>query len=223
MIKKTDLQRAVSGAVNQKTPIYHRVSGTQKRPIGSLKAEALKFEKSICATCNGALTQPHDYSWDIFSSYLAGNVVEVGKEIDLTKVYGEKIEEHMLNVHLFFCKIFGCAAQDAQLKLDLSNLANSIITQSCCPDLYIKIRRSDNGKSSSYCALSDIQVFTIKDGTMKYAHLFYTVGNYSVDIVYSTDTTELDLTDYFKPKGAISKVMMGSVEYNQEYSTQTTS
>ncbi len=218
MIKKTDLQRAVSGTVNQKTPIYHRVSGIKKRPIGSLKAEALKFEKSICATCNGALTQPHDYSWDILSSFLAGNVVEVGEEIDLTTVYGEKIEEHVLNVHLFFCKIFGCAVQDAQLKLDLSNLANSILTQSYCPDLYIKIRRSDNGKSTSYCALSDIQVFTLKDGTMKYAHLFYTVGNYSVDIVYSTDTTELDLTDYFKPNGAISKLTMGAVEYNQEYS-----
>lgn len=223
MIKKTDLQRAVSGAVNQKSPIYHRVSGIKKRPIGSLKAEALKFEKSICATCNGSLTQPHDYSWNILSSYLAENVIEVGKEIDLTNVFEGDIEENVLNVHLFFCKIFGCAVLDAKLELDLSNLANSIRTQSCCSDLYIKIRRSNNGKSSSYCALSDLQVFTLEGGSMKYVHLFYTVGNYSVDIVYSTDIAGLDLTDYFKPNGAIAKVVIGSVEYNQEYSAQTTS
>ena len=216
-IKKTDLQRVVSGTVNQQSPIYHRANGIKKRPIGSLKAEALKFDKSICANCNGSLTQPYDYSWDVLADYLSKNKIEVGQKLDLSRVFSENIEGNILNVYLFFCKIFGCVVVDSSFDLDLSKLAESLTTKKVCPDLYIKIRRSNNGKSGSYCALSDLEVCTLKDRSVKYSHIFYTVGEYSVDVLYSQDITDLDLTDYFKPNSSISKLTVGKAEYIQEY------
>lgn len=69
----------MSSAINQNPPIHHRSNGKKKRPIGSLEAKVLKFNKSICAHCNGSLSQPYDYSWDILSGYLHAVSFETGE------------------------------------------------------------------------------------------------------------------------------------------------
>lgn len=216
-IKKSDLKLSMSGQPSQSSPIYHRSNGEKKRPIGSLKAEALKFNKSICANCNGSLSQPYDYSWDTLSSYLSTASFNTGDELELNKVFGSDIDANSINVHLFFAKIFGCSVIESDLNLDLDMLAKCIKESDSCPHLYLKIRKSENGKTGSYCALSDIQVSRDRNGKFQYAHIYYTVGKYTVDIVYSDNIVELDLVGYFQPNNTLQKIIIGGAEYKQGY------
>lgn len=222
-IKKSDLKRTMSGTVNPTSPIYHRVSGEKKRPIGSLKAEALKFDKNLCGACNSSLSQPHDYAWDVLASYLHEVSFETGTEIELSKVFKSETNFNLINVHLFFAKIFGCAIAETGFDLNLKILAKSIMENTSCPYLYLKIRNSDNGKTDSYCALSDIEVSRGKSGDLQYVHIYYIVGRYSIDIVYSENAADLDLTNYFQPSNTLTKIRLGSIEYKQGYQADSTS
>ncbi len=222
-IKKSDLKGAMNSEIDQDTPIYHRTNGVKKRPIGSLKAEALKFDKNICSTCNGSLSQQHDYAWEIFSKNLRDRSFATGEEIELNSIFSNDIKSNLINVHLFFVKILGCAAVESGLNLDLMSLANSIITNNICPNVFIKVRNSDNGKTGRYCATSDIEVSRDTSNNILYAHMYYTVGKYTVDIVYSEVPSELDLIDYFQPHDDLTKIIMGNVEYQQGYQSNSTS
>ncbi|ARD22788.1 hypothetical protein [Shewanella japonica] len=222
-IKKSDLKLSMSGKPSQTSPIYHRSNGENKRPIGSLKAEALKFNKSICANCNGSLSQPYDYSWDILSTYLSTASFNTGEELELNKVFGNDSDANLINVHLFFAKIFGCAVSESGFSLDLEILAECIKTNMYCPHLYLKIRNSENGKTDSYCALSDIQVSRDESGKLQYAHIYYTVGKYTVDIVYSDNIVDLDLVEFFQPNNTSQKIIIGGAEYTQGYQPEYTS
>jgi hypothetical protein len=217
IIKKSDLKLSMSGEINQKSPIHHRLNGEKKRPIGSLKAEALKFNKSICTNCNGSLSQPYDYSWAILSRYLHTVSFETGEELELSKVFDSDISSNLNNVHLFFAKIFGCSVVESDFRLDLDILAQNIKTNTCCPHLYLKMRNSDNGKTDSYCALSDIEVFRDESGKFKYAHIYYTVGKSTMDIIYSDNIVDLNLTEYFQPSNTLRKIIIGNAEYRQGY------
>ena len=222
-IKKSDLKGTMNGEINQETPIYHRANGVKKRPIRSLKAEALKFDKNICSTCNGSLTQQHDYAWENFAKYLRGRSFATGEEIELNSIFDSDIKSNLINVHLFFVKILGCHAVESGLSLDLTSLANSITTNNICPNVFIKVRNSDNGKTDSYCAVSDIEVSRDTSNNILYAHMYYTVGKYTVDIVYSEVPSEIDLIDYFQPSDSLTKIIMGNVEYQQGYQSNSTS
>lgn len=223
IVKKSDLKLSMSGKINQNSPIFHRSNGEKKRPIGSLNAEALKFNKSICVNCNGSLSQPYDYSWSILSCYLYGTSFETGEELELSKVFDSDSDSNLTNVHLFFAKIFGCSVVESGLSLDLEMLAQSIKTNTYCPHLYLKIRNSENGKTDSYCTLSDIQVSSDESGKFQYAHIYYTVGKYTVDIVYSDNTVDLDLVEFFQPSNTLRKVIIGGAEYTQGYQPELTS
>jgi hypothetical protein len=216
-IKKSDLKLSMSGQPSQSSPIFHRSNGEKKRPIGSLKAEALKFNKSICVNCNGSLSQPYDYSWDTLSTYLSTVSFNTGEELELSQVFGSDTDANLINVHLFFAKIFGCSVVESGLSLDLDMLGECIKTNMYCPHLYLKIRNSENGKTDSYCALSDIQVSRDESGKFRYAHIYYTVGKYTIDIVYSDNTEDLDLVEFFQPNSTLQKITIGAAEYKQGY------
>ncbi|GIB63465.1 hypothetical protein VCSRO93_3604 [Vibrio cholerae] len=223
IVKKSDLKQMFPGVVNQQSPIYHRKNGEQKRPIGSLNAEALKYEKSICSNCNGGLTQRHDESWRTLSNTLMSLARQRCSTVDLKKVFPSSVYQSVINVQLFFAKLFGCKAIESGLGVDLTCTASSIVNNDVHPNIYLKFRHSDNGKSASYCAVSDFEVFHDKHGRLIYAHFYYTVGEYTVDVLYSENVEDLDMKGYFKPDQTITSFELCEVDYLQGFSEQKNS
>ena len=216
IVKKTDLKRHMNN-VSQSSPIHHRRIGQKKRPIGGFNAEALKHEKSICIQCNGALTQKHDEAWDKLSEYLNVTTLPRGANVKLDSVFPSNAQEQFKFVHLYFAKLFGCKVNESELVLSTSDIAQSIKSDSECLPLYIKVSHSDNGKSDGYCASSDLEVFRETSGIIKYVHFFYTVGNYTIDVMYSEDPTGLELEGYFQPSEIIDSFDVCEIEYPQKY------
>ncbi len=209
-IKKSDLKIQYPN-VSQFQPVFHRVNGANKRSIGSTQANAFKYPKSICSNCNGALTQPHDCSWEKLSNFMSNHAIEIqnSNTIELATVFERELKENVINIQLFFAKQFGCKITESELEFDLTEIGKSIRLHTEIASLYIKIRCSDNGKSKSYTAASDIEACKLKDGSLLYIHFFYTFGNFTVDILYCTAPEEFYLTDYFLPCTVVNKINLG--------------
>jgi len=94
-IKKSDLKYLYPEATQTK-PIFHRINGIRKRAIGSLNASALKYPKSICAACNGSLTQPYDHAWTKLSGFLHTHSQEIEKNnsLDIASVFQTDLQEN---------------------------------------------------------------------------------------------------------------------------------
>lgn len=200
-IKKSDLKNCMSDSVSQKNPIYHRRNGNIKRPIGSLNSNAFKYNKSICANCNGTLTQPYDYSWSQLSNYISNKKLNSNSEVDLNLVFHSNVGKNLVNIQLFFAKQFGCKVIESRLwvEFDLTETAEVIKNGNSHPNIYLKVRQSNNGKTDRYCAVSDIEILRTKEGDIRYVHFFYTIGKYTVDVLYSENTENLVLDGYIQP------------------------
>lgn len=217
-IKKSDFKYQ-SPEVTQTKPIFHRKNGIKKRSIGSLDALALKYPKSICAVCNGSLTQPYDHAWAKLSGFLHthSQEIESNNSLDIASVYETDLQENIKNIQLFFAKQFGCKLIESEIDFDLSEIGNAILANTEVPALYLKLRRSDNGKSATYCAVSDVAVSKSASSKLEYIHFFYTVGTFSVDILYCTNPDEFDLKDYFLPCTVGKQLSIGRANYTQTY------
>jgi hypothetical protein len=210
-IKKSDL-KVQYPEVSQKQPIYHKVNDDVKRPIGSIKAEGFKYPKSICSSCNGAKTQSHDLSWEKLSNFLSSHTTEIQGEnvIDLTDVFESNLNENILNIQLYFAKLFGCKIVESGREFDLAEMSNAIRSNSEIPSLYIKLRYSENGKSKSYIASSDFEALIFDNGEFGYIHFYYTIGVFTVEILYCSVPEELDMKNYFLPSTVVNKLFLGS-------------
>ncbi len=217
-IKKSDLKYLYPEATQTK-PIFHRINGIRKRAIGSLNASALKYPKSICAACNGSLTQPYDHAWTKLSGFLHTHSQEIEKNnsLDIASVFQTDLQENIKNIQLYFAKQFGCKLIESEIDFDLSEIRNAILASTEVPSLYLKLRRSDNGKSATYGAVSNVEVSKPANCKLEYIHFFYTVGTFSIDILYCTDPNEFDLKDYFLPCSVEKQLSIGTANYSQKY------
>lgn len=197
-VKKSDLKRHMP-LVGQKTPIYHRSNGRKKKSLGSVDSGAIKFNKSICSLCNGALTQKHDLAWDELSEYLFSTALHRKANVKLNDIFTNDIYDSIRSVHLYFAKLFGCKVVESNINLDISDVADSIKNDILCNSLYIRVRHSDNGKSKGYCAISDVSHFEATNKNVEIYSFFYTVGEYTVDVLYSDNLEGFDMEGYFQP------------------------
>ena len=119
--KASDL-RALYDGVSQKNPLYLHTDQRKNQKVGSIKSEKFKFASLICPNCNNARTAPHDKAWEKLSKYLREKKPAIKKAdpITLEKVFPGTVSTSMLNVHLFFVKLFGCAIAELKVPIDSS-------------------------------------------------------------------------------------------------------
>jgi hypothetical protein len=221
-IKKSDL-KLLYPLINQKSPVYQRTNGGKIRSLGSYNSNGFKFYNSICQKCNNSLTQRSDRAWDIFSAYIKNNWSMVLDEgfIDVIKIYGLQNLKNLILLQLYFAKLMGCKIKESKLKFDscLQDLSKSIRDETENSNLYLSFRPSQNKYSDSYSATSDIEVRRIKD-RISYVHFFITLGSFSVDILYSSDTTDINLNGGKTPSVLIQegKIHLTTGSYDQQYS-----
>ncbi len=202
-IKYSDL-KYLYPYITQKTPLFHRRDGEkQKHNIGSLKSNHLKFDALLCAKCNNERTQPYDKAWEELSNYLRENwddILKVNK-VYLLNIFPKNTIINMVDVQLFFVKIFGCKIKESDAPINLVPFSESLLDNSENHDVYIFFRDSDIEMVGNYCSISNIDIL-YKDDTKKeiiYAHMFYTVGQITIDMIYCIDTFCNDLYGAIKP------------------------
>jgi len=114
-IKKADLVRTYGKGpyVGGSAPVH--VRGGKVTSVQGPGSTKLKYEPSLCQSCNTAGTQAYDRAYDRFITWLFENELAVLRKrlINFEDVYGRNFEEGQLNLFRYFVKSFGCQLVDA--------------------------------------------------------------------------------------------------------------
>jgi hypothetical protein len=186
-IKASDL-RSVFGTCSQLIPLYFHAPHKRNIPVGSIKADRLKFKGRICHRCNTTVTQPHDKAWEKLSSYLQKKIASDSKTviIDLSKPFPGATKKELLNVHLYFVKLFGCHITEHSIPIDIAPFSKAILTNSAHGNVFLAFGNSVNVTNRKIAGMTPIQAIE-KNGSPVFAAWFYIVGNVAIEILFAID------------------------------------
>lgn len=142
--KASDL-RFKAPSMSQQRPIYLQRDGrATNTKVGSAKATALTFSRSICAYCNNTLTQPYDLAWQHLSRYLHAHWAEIRRRrrFNVSSPFPGGTRAAALRVHLFFVKLFGCKIVEDCVPINLGAFSKALLE--CCPHPEIAIFIADS-------------------------------------------------------------------------------
>jgi hypothetical protein len=155
--KRSDLL-AVLGKPSQDEPLYFHDLNRRNQPVGSLDARILKSPVRICAFCNNTRTQPHDRAWEHMSDRLRSRKLAVGRWVRSNRVFDGDVRRRMVDVHLYFLKLFGCMIAEAKangydLPMDLAPFSTAIMSGRPHEEVHLQFGRCDGtvGRSNLHC------------------------------------------------------------------------
>lgn len=181
--KRSDLL-AVLGKPTQDEPFYFQALNRRNKPIGSLDAKILKSPIRICAFCNNARTQPHDRAWEYMSDRLRSRRLAVGRWVRCNRIFGSDVRRRMVDVHLYFLKLFGCMLAEAKangynLPIDLDAFSKAIMSGRPHAEVHLQFGRCDGtiGRSNLHCWKTD-------PGESVLAGWLYELDTIAVSVMY---------------------------------------
>jgi hypothetical protein len=187
--KRSDL-KAVFGKPNQQQPLFLHDVNRRNRRVGSLDAAILKTNAGLCNHCNSARTQPHDKAWQALSEALRARLptVEGSGSFRATTVFRYDTTRQMLNVHLFFLKLFGGQIVEQGIPINASQFGRSIVDGRAHPNVYL---RFGHGAFSSGVPMTGISHMRVannpSDGSTACAVWFYCVAPFAVLVMFAVD------------------------------------
>lgn len=213
--KATDL-RALFGEITQKSPIYFHTSGIKNIPVGSSKSDRFKSNAKICSRCNGSLTQPYDKAWEKLSSYLLGNFSQIAKNgrINLSKVFPGATGQALLNVHLYFVKLFGCLIVEHDVPIDIAPFAHAIKERTAHKNVFLAFGPRLGVMSHRFAGITPINAVN-KNGVPVFACWFYIVGAMAVDVIYSAEMEYMRaVRTFWHPDNATKMLRLSHFKHN---------
>lgn len=185
MTKASDL-RSLFGHVSQRMPIFLHTPGHLNQRVPGIKSDKLKFKSLLCATCNNSRTQPHDRAWEALSKYLRERQppVRPGTIIKLAPVFPGRVHQSMLNVHLFFLKLFGCLIVEHSVPLNIKEFSTAILQGHAHPKVYVAFEAITDQRFRRHAGQSEVQTAQLH-GRVAFASWLYDVGLLSVHIMYA--------------------------------------
>jgi hypothetical protein len=189
LVKKSDL-RAIFGPVTQSAPLYLNDRRTKNRRIGSLDSKLLKSAGRICAYCNGTRTQPYDRAWETFSRAYRASMPRLrpGAVFRAGVAFPYNTAREMLNVHLYFAKLFGCHIKAYNVPIPIGGFARAIMEGRAHPKLYLKFGIGPEIAGEGYIGTSEMNVATKgSDGSVAFATWFHSVAGLTVNVSYAVD------------------------------------
>lgn len=185
MTKRSDL-RSVFGMPTQSNPLYFHDERKHNRRIGSLNARVLKSPGRICPRCNTARTQPHDRAWEKLSMALRTRspAIAPGSIVRTNRIFEYDTAREMLNVHLYFVKLFGCHIVGNDIPLDTASFADAIMNETAHPCVYLKFGCAP--RFAGTAGMSDIWLASPPvSGTSRFATWFYDVESVSINVTFA--------------------------------------
>ena len=207
--KKSDLRR-VFPSVSPDKPIYTKTEFGKFRKINSLDSEHFKSKAKICQYCNTTRSQPFDKAWEELSTYLQRNTssLRVRDNLLLHKVFPGRTKESMLDIHLFFIKIFGCLIVEHEIPIPIGPFSRAILNRSEHPQVYLGIGFLPKLRGKNIVQISPVESVTNnEDKLLHFASWQYVVKEAFVDVSFSvkSEYTKI-LRSVWQPSG-ITKVL----------------
>lgn len=178
--KMSDL-KAIYGSASPKQPLYYNSIHVKNAPVNSLNAKRLKSRALICPNCNTSRTAPHDKAWEQLSTFIRQRrQIAVGQVIKLHQAFPQNRQRQMLNVHLYFCKIFGAKVIEAGSPFSADSFADAIMTNTPNRHFYLKIMPDNlvGGSNLDLCRRAH-------DGLVALAAYRYAVAPFSIACIYA--------------------------------------
>lgn len=185
-IKASDL-RLVFGPVSQKNPLFMHNAMQRNRPIKGIKSDVLKSDALICRECNNHRTQPYDKAWQQLSTYLSSRPepIRTGKCLKLHKAFPGAVAQRMLDVHLFFAKLFGCIIVEHKVPIDISGFSQAILKRQAHPFLFIAFAPRIGPPGKAMVGRSNLYTARLAR-RVAYATWIYHLEQFTVSIIYAT-------------------------------------
>lgn len=159
--KRSDLA-AVLGSPTQDQPLFFHDLKRQNKLVGSLDAKILKAPIRICDECYSTRTQPHDRAWEHMSDQLRNRPLVIGQWVRTNRLFHYDTRRQMINVHLFFVKLFGCMLFEAktngyEVPIDIQPFSDSIMMNRPHREVHIEFGKHDGtvGRSNLHCWKSE--------------------------------------------------------------------
>lgn len=189
MIKAFDL-KSIFGHVSQKSPLFFHTDAERNQVVPSIKkSDKLKFASLICPRCNNQRTQRHDYAWEHLSAHLRGMQppIRKGMIVCLEKVFPGSVRQSMLDVHLFFLKLFGCLITEYSIPLDVQQFSQSILCGVAHPKVHLAFWAVPDHCHSIEAGQLPVKTEQLS-GRIVFAYWFYFVGPLAVNIMFAEPT-----------------------------------
>lgn len=185
LFKASDI-RSVFGQLNERHPLLFHDPNHNPTKVYGIGNNRLRFKAKICANCNNKRTQPHDYAWEDLSAYLRSNpnLLKPNATIRLHKAFPGKVSRSMLNVHLFFLKLFGCLIKQYNIPIPLTQFSKAILNGTAHPNIWISFGTGLKIGSIKHVSCSQVATYG-QHGRIKYASWFYSVDNISANVIYA--------------------------------------
>ncbi|MBU2709277.1 hypothetical protein KCM76_24995 [Zooshikella marina] len=180
LIKASDL-KSEFGKVTQKQPLYLHYEDRTRKKINSIKkSNDIKSKALLCAECNNARTSDYDKSWAALSTHLRKTNYPSNNVLRLDKVFPGKTKEQMLNVHLFFVKLFGCLIVEYGIPINIYGFQQAILNRTPHSCIHISIGRL----SEPHTGVTEVHAQKTNTKVV-FANWLYAIGNVGVNVVYS--------------------------------------
>jgi len=187
MVKKSDL-KALLGA--QGGVFYYSDAARTNKIVQSINAEILMSPTPICAECNSSRTQPHDLAWEWMSKWLRTypQRVRVGDRIRPNQIFPYDTRRQMLNVHLYFVKLFGGLIGEGELKevqgakkipISVTPFADAIMQGRAHNEIFLQF-----GVGDGSIGRSNLTVHQRSDAKYVIAHWICRGGPIAVNVLY---------------------------------------
>ena len=182
LVKASDL-RYYFGQVTTQQPVYFHM-GDRRWTMQSTNSKYVKSEAKICNSCNSDKTQPFDKDWALMSQYLQDNFAQLSSngKIKLANVFPGRKSEAMLNIHLYFSKLFGCRLASEDTPLSLEPFRQAINLNQQCNNLFIKFCTWEpTNKCAGITSIKAVE----KDNAPIVVWWFYIIGKVAVYVSYN--------------------------------------
>lgn len=182
MTKASDL-RSLFG---RGKPLYLHRGEIKNELVQGIKSKKLTFEAPLCDECNNNRTQPYDRAWERLCKRLLERKppIKRGDILRLSNVFPGEVRAAMLNVHLYFVKLFGCLIADHNIPLNRNEFANALLHGQAHPKVQIAFYASSD--KAKFLAAGHTPVQTAQlNGHIVFATWLYELGPLMVNIMYS--------------------------------------
>lgn len=187
LIKKSDLE-AIFRKGKDGSRFYFNDEKRRNKIVQGLSADILKSPVKICEDCNSALTQPHDLAWASMSNWFRTNPqrIRAGEVVRLSHIFPYDTRRYMLNVHLYFAKLFGGMIREGKQKqgkeripIHLQPFADAIVAGRAHREMFLQFGIGDGtvGRSNLNCQIREDRKFVI-------AHWVHRLGAVAVNVLF---------------------------------------
>lgn len=210
--KRSDM-RAVFGKPTQTEPLYLHDRKNRNRRIGSLDNKRLKSNARLCPKCNNERSQPYDRAWEYMSNKLRIQQppIVAGSSIRANKIFTYNTRVHMVEVHLFFVKLFGCHIAEANIPIDVSGFADAFMNSKPHPFVYLRFGLFQPERTM--VGMTDLATDQFPDGSCAFASWFYFVDWLGVNVMFAVEGEKREgLVDAWHPRFGTKKLVIHDFE-----------